>query len=172
MPTEQPSPIGTDPTLTVTGLTHLAAEGKAHVRASYHEIVAVAITLLITVLGYVWGMRTLPINFTRAGELIVVTGILFAGLDLSGRLSLVDEWVVSQLERIRPVILPGWNRKDQEKAQARIDRREVLEEHVTTDIKEATDKARARLRLIEISILILGSLICGFGDLVVVHWRP
>ena len=54
----------------------------------------------------------------------------------------------------------------------RIDRREVLEEHVTTDIKEATDKARARLRLIEISILILGSLICGFGDLVVVHWRP
>ena len=167
---DEPSALGSDPSLTVTGLTTLAAEGKAHVKTSYHEMVAVGITVLITALGYVWGMRTLPINFTRAGELIVVTGILFAGLDLAGRLSLVDEWVVNQLERIRPVILPGWNRKDQEKAQARIDRREVLEGHVTTDIKEATDKARARLRFIEISILILGSLICGFGDLVVVHW--
>ncbi len=170
-PDETPAPASELPP-TVTGLSHLAAEGKAQVRPSYHELLAVGITLLLTVLGYAWGMYTTPFNFTRAGELIVVTGILFAGLDLTGRLSLVDEWVQVQLERIRPVILAGWSRKDQEKAQAKIDRREVLEDHVTTGIKEATDKARARLRFIEISILILGSLICGFGDLVVVHWGP
>jgi hypothetical protein len=170
LPDEPPATTNALP-LTVTGLTDLAAEGKAQVKASYHEGVAVGITLLITGLGYVWGMRTHAINFTRSGELIVVIGILFAGLDLAGRLSLVDGWVQTTLERIRPVAMPAWNRKDQEKAQAKIERREVLEEHVTTDIREATDKARARLRFIEISILILGSLICGFGDMVVVHWR-
>ena len=56
-------------------------------------------------------------------------------------------------------------------AQARIERREILEENVATGVKQATDTARARLRFIEVAILILGSLICGFGDLVVVHWE-
>ena len=128
---DEPLAAESDLSLTVTGLTHLAAEGKAHTKTSYHEIVAVGITVLITGLGYVWGMRTLPMNFTRAGELVVVTGILFAGLDLTGRLSLVDGWVQATLERIRPVALPAWNRKDQEKAQAKVERREILEEHVT-----------------------------------------
>jgi hypothetical protein len=170
-PDELPA-TGGGPPHTVTGLTHLAAEGKAHVKAGYHEVGAISITLLITASGYVWGMRTTPFNFTRAGELIVVTGILFAGLDLSGRLSLVDAWMVRQLDRIRPVIPPAWNRKDHEIAQAKIERREMLEDHVTTGLKEATDRARARLRFIEVAILIWGSLVCGFGDLVVVHWRP
>ena len=170
LPDENPKTEAELP-LTVTGLTHLAAEGKAQVRPSYHELVAVGVTLLITVFGYAWGMYTAPRNFVRVGELIIVTGILFAGLDLTGRLSLVDEWVKITLDRIRPVVLPAWNRKDQEKVQAKIERREVLEDHVTSDIKEATDKARARLRFIEVAILILGSFICGFGDLVVVHWR-
>ena len=116
-------------------------------------------------------MYTDPFNFTRAGELIVVTGIVFAGLDLTGRLYHVDEWVVAQLERIRPVIVPGWGRRAQEQAQEKIERREILEENVTSGVKEATDKARSRLRYIEISILVLGSLICGFGDLVVVTWK-
>lgn len=171
LPDERPV-AENETTLTITGLTHLAVEGKAQVRPSYHEIVAIGITLLITTLGYVWGMYTAPRNFVRVGELIIVTGILFAGLDLSGRLSLVDEWVQATLERIRPVVLPAWNRRDQEKIQAKIERREILEDHVTTDIKLATDKARTRLRFIEIFILVLGSFICGFGDLVVVHWRP
>jgi hypothetical protein len=170
MSPDEPSATVSDPSLTVTGLTHLAAEGKAQVRPSYHELLAIGITLLMTALGYVWAMYTVPFNFTRAGELIVVTGILFAGLDLTGRLSLVDEWVQVQLERIRPVIVPAWNRKGRDIAQARIERREILEDNVATDIKQATDHARARLRLIEVAILILGSLICGFGDLVVVHW--
>jgi len=171
MSPDEPSPPESDLSLTVTGLTHLVAESKAHVKPSYHELVAVVITLLLLVLGYLWGMYTTPNNFTRVGELIIVTGILFAGLDLSGRLSLVDEWVAATIERIRPVVLPAWSRKDQEKAQAKIERREILESHVTTDVKQATDKARSRLRFIEVSILILGSLICGFGDLTVVHWR-
>ena len=170
-PDEKPLIEGDLP-FTVTGLTHLVAESKAHAKPSYHEIAAVGITLVILVLGYAWGMYTDPFNFTRAGELIVVTGIIFAGLDLTGRVSLVDEWVVNQLERIRPVIVPGWGKRAQEQAQERVERREILEESVTSGVKEATDKARARLRFIEISILILGSLICGFGDLVVVSWRP
>lgn len=157
---------------TVAGLVRLVAEGKAHVKPSYHELVAIGITLAILILGYAWGMYTKPFNFTRAGELIVITGIIFAGLDLTGRLSLVDEWVIMRLERIRPIILPGWGRKAQQEAQGKIERREILEENVTSGVKEATDKARVRLRSIEISILILGSLICGFGDLVVVSWRP
>lgn len=164
-------PAESDLPLTVTGLTHLVAEGKAHVKPSYHELVAIVITLLVLVLGYLWGMYTNPNNFTRIGELIVVIGILFAGLDLSGRLSLVDEWVLATLERIRPAVVPAQTEKGQEKAQAKLERREILENHVTTDVKEATDKARSRLRFIEVSILILGSLICGFGDLTVVHWR-
>jgi len=168
---DEPPAVASDLPLTVTGLTHLAAEGKAQVKASYHEIVAVGITLLITGFGYTWGMYTAPRNFVRVGELIIVTGILFAGLDLSGRLSLVDEWVKITLDRIRPVALPAWGRREQEQAQAKVERREVLEDHVASGIKHATDKARARLRFIEISILILGSLICGFGDMVVVHWR-
>jgi hypothetical protein len=156
---------------TIVGLTRLVAEGKAHVRPSYHEVTAIGITLVILVLGYLWGSYTDPHNFTRAGELIVVTGIIFAGLDLTGRLSLVDEWMVARLERIRPVIVPGWGKRGQEQAQEKIERREILEENVTSGVKEATDKARSRLHYIEISILILGSLICGFGDLVVVHWK-
>jgi hypothetical protein len=157
---------------TIVGLTRLVAEGKAHVRPSYHEVTAIGITLVILILGYVWGMYTDPLNFTRSGELIVITGIIFAGLDLTGRLSLVDEWMVARLERIRPVIVPGWGKKGQEQAQEKLERREILEGNVTSGVKEATDKARVRLRFIEISILILGSLICGFGDLVVVSWRP
>ncbi len=171
MPTDEKPLTEGDLPLVVTGLTHLVAESKAHAKPSYHEAVAIGITLVILILGYVWGMYTDPFNFTRAGELIVVTGIVFAGLDLTGRLYHVDEWVVAQLERIRPVIVPGWGRRAQEQAQEKIERREILEENVTSGVKEATDKARSRLRYIEISILVLGSLICGFGDLVVVTWK-
>jgi hypothetical protein len=116
-------------------------------------------------------MYTDPLNFTRTGELIIVVGIAFAGLDLTGRISLVDEWVVARLDRIRPRVVPAATKQGQEAAQDKIEQREILEENATSGVKEATDKARVRLRFIEVSILILGSLVCGFGDMVVVRWR-
>lgn len=171
--TEDERPLSEDEKpRTIVGLTRLAAEGKAHVRPSYHEVTAVGITLVILILGYVWGMYTDPYNFTRAGELIVIIGIIFAGLDLTDRLSLVDEWVAARLERIRPTIIPGWGKRGKEQAQEKFERREILEGNVTSGVKEATDKARSRLRFIEVSILILGSLVCGFGDMIVVPWKP
>jgi hypothetical protein len=156
---------------TVLGLSYVAAEGKAHVKPSYHEKAAIGITLVILILGYIWGMYTQPRNFVRSGSLIVVTGIAFAALDLTGRLFLVDEWLVGRLKRIRPALVTAVGKKGQEKAQEKIERREILEGNVTSGVKEATDKARTRLRFIEVSILILGTLVCGFGDLIVVHLR-
>jgi len=160
-----------DKTHTIAGLSNLVSEGKAHVMTSYHEKVAIGITLAILILGYVWGMYTRPFNFTRSGALIIVTGIIFAALDLTDRLTLVEEWVVARLERIRPTIIPAWSKKGQERIDEKIKRRAILEENVTSRVKEATDKARARLRFIEVSILILGTLVYGFGDLIVVHLK-
>ncbi|MHB8423854.1 MAG: ABC transporter permease [Gammaproteobacteria bacterium] len=158
-------------THTIAGLSDLVSESKVHVKPSYHEKVAIGITLVILILGYVWGMYTRPFNFSRSGSLIIVTGIIFAALDLTGRLTLVDEWVIARLERVRPAVIPARSMKGQEKAHEKIKRREILEENITSGVKEATDKARVRLRFIEVTILVLGTLVYGFGDLIVVHWR-
>lgn len=153
------------------GLSTLISESKLSAKPSYHEKLAIGITLVVLILGYTWGMYTVPINFVRSGTLIIVIGIIFAALDLTGRLSLVDEWAVASLEKIRPIIIPVWNKKAQLKASDKIKRREAVEENITNRIKEATDKGRMRLRFIEVSILILGTLIHGFGDLIVVHLK-
>ena len=153
----------------VAGLTDLEIEGRQHVKSSYHESLAICITLVILISGYICGVYTRPTNFARSGTLIIITGIIFAALDLSGRLTLVDEWVVARLRKIRPAIVPATSTKDQARVNAQINRREILEENVTSGVGEATDKARVRLRFIEVSILILGSLVHGFGDLIVVH---
>jgi hypothetical protein len=152
-------------------LTNLESEGRQSVKSSYHEILAVVITLAILIFGYLWGMYTRPSNFARSGTLIIITGIIFAALDLSGRLAHVDEWVVARLRKIRPAITPASNKKDQERVTAQIDQREILEGSVTSGVREATDKARARLRIIEVFILIVGSLVHGFGDLIVIHMK-
>ena len=170
LPTEIPLTEDEKPG-TIMGLSHVVAVSKAQVKPSYHEKVAVGIALTILILGYVWGMYTEPFNFARAGSLIVATGIIFAALDLSGRITLVDEWVVARLNRIRPTLLPAATKKGQEKAQEKIERREILEGNVTSGVKEATDHARGRLRVIEVTILILGTLVWGFGDLIVVHLK-
>jgi hypothetical protein len=155
----------------ISGLTSVESEGRLSVTSSYHESVAIIITLVILISGYVWGMYTRPENFVRTGSLIIITGIIFAALDLSGRQTLVDEWVAARLRNSRPAILPASSKKDEERVKAQKDQREILEENVTSGVKEATDKARMRLRFIEVSIVILGSLIHGFGDLVVIHLR-
>jgi len=155
----------------IAGLSNLVSEGKLSLKSSYHEKLAIVITLVILILGYVWGMYSRPFNFARSGSLIIVTGIIFAALDLTDRLALVDEWVVATLERIRPTMISAWSKKGQEKTNEKIKRREILEENFTSRIKEATDKARGRLRFIEVSILILGTLVYGFGDLIVVQLK-
>ena len=156
---------------TIMGLSHVVAVSKAQVKPSYHEKIAIGITLAILILGYAWAMYTTAFNFARAGSLIVATGIIFAALDLSGRFTLLDDWVVARLDRIRPTLAPASSKKGQEIVQEKIERRELLEGNVTSGVKEATDHARVRLRFIEVTILILGTLVCGFGDLLVVHWR-
>jgi hypothetical protein len=157
---------------TIMGLSHVVAVSQAQVKPSYHEKVAIGITLAILIFGYAWGMYTVAYNFARAGSLIVTIGIIFAALDLSGRFALLDDWVVARLNRIRPALAPAVGKKGQERAQEKIERREILEGNVTSGVKHATDHARVRLRFIEVTILILGTLVSGFGDLIVVHLKP
>ncbi|MHB1544269.1 MAG: hypothetical protein ACYCVU_06770 [Gammaproteobacteria bacterium] len=156
---------------TVAELTKLVAEGKVQFKSSYHEKIAIGITLVILVLGYVWGMATQPFNFARSGSLIIITGIIFAALDLAGRLTLVDKWVIARVEETGPAAIADPARKNRDKAYREIKRQEIAEDAITRRIQVATDKARMRLRFVEVSILILGTLIYGFGDLIVVHWR-
>jgi len=129
------------------------------------EIIAVGTSIIIAVTGFTLGYIFDGVYFSRSGSLIVVVGVIFGLLDLPSRLADIDSWVKKQASIHKQEIL-NKNKTDgvseQQSEQAYDD---VIDE-MTTVIKSKAKKRRQKIVRIEGAILVVGTLIWGFGDLI------
>ena len=129
------------------------------------EKIAVASSLLIAITGLIFGYMIDGIYFSRSGSLIVVVGIIYGLLDLPSRLANIDSWVENEAKKNKDKILEANKTEGISAAKSEQVFEEVVKD-MTDEIKNRAKKARQRLVFIEGSILVIGTLIWGFGDIV------
>ena len=130
-----------------------------------NEKFAIFISLTIGVVGLIIGLYTVGDNFARSGALIVIVGIVHGLFKLPNLLKMVDLFVQSEGEKIRKsaiddLIDNGVSNEDADKIS-----QEALDQVADALNKEAKKRKRKHA-FIEAMILICGTLIWGFGDLV------
>lgn len=130
-----------------------------------YEKIAISSTVIIAAAGLYCGLTTEGINFARSGSLIVIIGVIFGLLDLPSRLSEIDIWVKDQAENIKSSVIESIapNSENNEHAEIAFDK---AAKQAISDINSEARKKRIQLILIEGIILVIGTLIWGFGDLI------
>lgn len=131
---------------------------KYEYRAIGLSVLAAAVGLLVAV------MRQEGHWFGRSGAVVTVIAIVFASLKLSDRVAKAPAVVHKQLQKQSPdskqmFISGGLNQADAEEAV------QLLQTEVTNEVSKAVDDAIRRLLRVEVYILIVGTLLWGFGDL-------
>lgn len=144
----------------------------------FPEVAAIAVSGVALSIGLVSGWDNDPENFNRAGSILIVVGVVLA-------VSRYSEWMLGKtkidIEKNRLVFIESLLSKiedrtgrplsDGERVSARlnlnrqIDKGEIFDEFSTNYL----ESSRSRLRSWEVWLVVLGTLVSGFGDLFV-HW--
>jgi len=132
---------------------------------SSYEKIALALSGIIATIGLFYGLETSGVNFSRSGALIVVVGIIYGLFDLPKRLSNISNWAKEQALKNKSNLIKEIEDYGKSHNQAE----EIYEKVINETIEEVNaqaKKARKRLILIEGVILVSGTLIWSFGDLI------
>jgi len=129
------------------------------------EKLAIGASVVIGIGGLACGLYIDGVYFSRSGALIVIVGIIYGLQELPSRLANIDSWARKEARKIRPTIVKNIRDQGADEETAN----DVYEKSVEVTIEEISkhaNKLRKQLVFIESMILIIGTLIWGFGDLV------
>lgn len=132
---------------------------------SKYEKIAISLSAIIAVAGLACGLSTKGMNFARSGALIVIVGVIYGLLDLPSRLAEIDSWAKNEGINAKPKLLASMKAEGVSDEDAEKVFEQVLGETII-EINAAARNKRKWLVFVEGAILVLGTLIWGFGDLV------
>ena len=130
-----------------------------------YEKLAIGVSSIIGLVGLACGLYIEGSNFSRSGALIVIVGIIYGLQELPSRLANIDSWAREEAKKIKPTIIKNIQEQGADEGTAQT----VYEKAVDITIEEINTHAKKmRKQLVRIGtmILIIGTLIWGFGDLV------
>lgn len=130
-----------------------------------YEKIAISSTSIIAVTGLYCGLETEGINFARSGALIVIVGVIFGLFDLPSRLSEIDILANNETEKARLKAITSIESTGGRKEDAEIAADAAIKD-IISKINSLARKKRNQLVLIEACIVVIGTLIWGFGDLI------
>ena len=130
-----------------------------------YEKLAITISLVIVIVGLLFGLYTEGVNFSRAGALVVIVGIVYGLLDLPSKLTNIDSWARGEAEKVKPSVLESLKDQGADNKKAEGIYKKTIDEAIE-EINWAAQKRKRKLVLVGGAILIVGTLIWGFGDLV------
>lgn len=129
------------------------------------EIFSIILSGIILTIGFWAGFYCSPLSFSRSGSLLVVIGILVAAFGIRAQFgSVLLEVIVLAISQ-RPDITKklyeeGRYHDEVEKAYA-----EAVKD-LFGDAKSEIQKRMSKVLFVELVIVIVGTLVWGFGDLV------
>ena len=134
---------------------------------SSEESSSIAISTLLLIGGYIWAVYSCPATFARFGALLVCVGIILAYLDLRGIWE--ESKMLSELDKrqtikhLSEITEPS---KSQEHAERFMYHSEIVSEIFDNNIQSANSRKKQAM-LIEVAIIIVGTIVWAFGDLLV-----
>lgn len=133
---------------------------------SKYEKMSIGFSFLIATSGLVIGLYTEGANFSRSGSLIVIVGVIYGFFDLPNRLADIDSWVRKEAEKNRQNVLIE-NKIDGIGVAVSGEVYDSVVEELIEQLNKKAKKARRRLFAVEGLILVTGTAIWGFGDLLI-----
>jgi hypothetical protein len=130
------------------------------------EKIAIFLSILILTIGLYLGVKYAGHYFARSGSLVVCVAVIFIFYHLEHNLI----HLVSQSRELwenskNDVIEQSVSEDEVSKEQASATVNSVINQFHTL-LEDGVEKAKRRAVRIEVSLLILGTLVWGFGDLV------
>jgi hypothetical protein len=132
---------------------------------SKHECYALAAGIGIAALGLALSViNHTGACFARSGAAVVVVAIVFGALQLRERVRKAPAFVEEQLQKNHPdYVSQGTRRGLDQKASEELVAQ--IEGEVRNDVNKQVENASKRLLLVEVMLLIAGTIIWGFGDI-------
>lgn len=130
-----------------------------------HEQIAIGTAIGIAIAGLAIAILTQEGHyFARSGALVSVIAIVLAATDLKKRLAAAPAFIEEQLVHARERWLDSTKAAglDDAQAQAAI---EHAARQLRADAQAEINRVTQRILMIELGLLIVGTLIWGFGDL-------
>jgi hypothetical protein len=104
--------------------------------------------------------------FARSGTILCIIAVIFAYLELRARLARVPAFIDEHLPKYLATVIEAGLARGADRATAE-DAARKLESVVRSEVSAEAEKARKRLLRFEAILLVVGTFIWGFGDLLV-----
>lgn len=137
---------------------------------SKYEKLAIVCAFVVLVLGLLmaWHFKD-GLWFGRSGSLVTVVAVVFASLQLRGRVEKAPAFAEEQLKHLHETLhlSPGFEklRVEQQEEIA-----EEVKQSVRRDVADITGKVTRRLYFVELWLFIIGTLIWGYADVPLDWW--
>jgi len=130
-----------------------------------YEIYAILLSICTAITGFLVAVLWQEAHwFARSGAVVTVIGIIFASLKLSDRVAKAIELANSKIQEHRADFLQNLINRGMDQANA-----EKLflkfEAEIRGEVATSVQEFNRRFLKVEISVLIAGTLLWGFGDL-------
>lgn len=141
-----------------------------HFRFTTRELFAIAVAVLLFLLGFWLGLQCDPAWLSRFGALIVVVGVIFAVTDLPVALERRARAIAKVTNAL---VFRSWldqREKDQRKAFTSSERDALwsdFEKLSAEGVDREASIPRRRFLIVEVTIVCIGTLTNGFGEWVV-----
>jgi hypothetical protein len=136
---------------------------------------AIFVAVSVGLLGYLMAIKSRDADcFVRSGVLIVIVGIYFAMLNISSKLEeaikvfLCNNMDSGSIKKIAEKEISKINRKQKNEDENLIEKvANEVERSVIEGVRKASSKIKMRVLRVEGWILMSGTMISGFGDLII-----
>jgi hypothetical protein len=132
---------------------------------SKYEKFAINLSIFTAIIGLALSLHMKQGHwFGRSGAMITVIAIIFTSIELRNRVYKVISFSEKQLQIQRSEVIKQFTNAGLSGAEVEA-KFQKIEEEIRKNISTEVDKVRRRLLRVEVILLVVGTLIWGFGDL-------